>query len=90
MGGALEPFGESTNVLAPYNLNTQDIRTRSWDGHDNFFREDLTQIKGNHLLQFGGQYQHNWDFHERSDNGGGINFTAHLPARFEQQQRHRA
>jgi hypothetical protein len=75
LGGALEPFGESTNVLAPFNVNTQDIRTRFWDGHDNFFREDLTQIKGNHLFQFGGQYQHNWNYHERSDNGGGINFT---------------
>ena len=32
-------------------------------------------LKGNHLLQFGGQYQHDFDYHSRSDNGGGINFT---------------
>ena len=32
-------------------------------------------LKGNHLLQFGGQFQHNYDYHQRSDNGGGINFT---------------
>jgi hypothetical protein len=75
LGGALEPFGETTNVLSPYNLNTQSIRTRFWDGHDNFLRDDLTLLKGNHLLQFGGQYQHNFNYHERSDNGGGINFT---------------
>jgi hypothetical protein len=76
LGGALEPFGESrTAALSPFNLNTQDIRTRFWDGQDQFFRDDLTLIKGNHLITFGGQYQHNFNFHQRSDNGGGINYT---------------
>ena len=76
LGGALEPFGEfSTTVLAPYNVDTQDIRTRFWDGHDHFLRDDLTKLKGNHLVQFGGQFQHNYNFHQRTDNGGGINFT---------------
>jgi len=75
LGGALEPFGESANVLAPFNVNTQAIRTRFWDGQDNFLRDDLTLLKGNHLITFGGQYQHNFDYHQRSDNGGGINFT---------------
>ena len=75
IGGALEPFGETTNLLAPFNVNTQSVRTRFWDGQDNFFRDDLTLVKGNHLFTFGGQYQHNFNFHQRSDNGGGINFT---------------
>ncbi len=76
LGGALEPQGESpTLALVPYNVNTQQIRTRFWDGKDNFFRDDVTYLKGNHLFQFGGQYQHNFDYHQRSDNGGGINFT---------------
>jgi hypothetical protein len=76
LGGALEPFGEfSTTVVAPYNVDTQDIRTRFWDGHDHFLRDDVTKLKGNHLIQFGGQYQHNFNFHQRTDNGGGINFT---------------
>jgi hypothetical protein len=75
LGGALEPFGETADVLSPFNLNTQNIRTRFWDGHDHFLRDDLTLLKGNHLFQFGGQYQHNFNFHQRSDNGGGINFT---------------
>jgi hypothetical protein len=76
LGGVLEPFGEfSTTVLAPYNVDTQDIRTRFWDGHDHFLRDDVTKLKGNHLVQFGGQYQHNFNFHQRTDNGGGINFT---------------
>src|SRR6266568_3603001 len=76
LGGALEPFGEfSTTVLAPYNVNTQSVRTRFWDGHDYFYRDDITMLKGNHLFTFGGAYQHNFNWHQRSDNGGGINFT---------------
>ena len=77
LGAALEPFGETTGgkeTLAPYNVNTQQTRTRFWDGKDHFFRDDVSWLKGNHLLQFGGQYQHNWNYHQRTDNGGGINY----------------
>jgi Carboxypeptidase regulatory-like domain len=74
-GGALEPLGESANALTPYNVDTQDIRTRFWDGKDNFIRDDWTMLKGNHLFTFGGAYQRNWDYHQRTDNGGGINYT---------------
>ena len=31
-------------------------------------------LKGNHLFQFGGTYEHNFDYHQRTDNGGGINY----------------
>ncbi len=76
LGGAMEPFGESaSNVLSPFNVNTQSIRTRFWDGHDHFFSDNVSMLKGNHLIQFGGQYQRDFDYHSRSDNGGGINFT---------------
>jgi len=75
LGGALEPFGESsTKLLAPYNVNTQGVRTRFWDGQDKFFRDDITMLKGNHLFTFGGAYQRNYNYHQRSDNGGGINY----------------
>ena len=75
LGGAIEPFGENrTNVLAPYNLNTQNVRTRFWDGQDNMIRDDLTWLKGRHFFQFGGIYQRNWNYHQRTDNGGGINY----------------
>ena len=75
LGGALEPFGENANnVLAPYNVNTQQTRTRVWNGKDNMFRDDVSMLKGNHLFAFGGTYQHNNDFHTRTDNGGGINY----------------
>ncbi len=75
LGGALEPFGETTSVLAPYNVNTQNVRTRFWDGQDKYLRDDITMLKGNHLFTFGGAYQRDWDYHQRSDNGGGINYT---------------
>ena len=75
LGAALEPFGEKKNdVLAPYNVNTQQTRTRFWNGKDHFFRDDVSMLKGNHLFQFGGQYQHNFNYHQRTDNGGGINY----------------
>jgi Carboxypeptidase regulatory-like domain len=74
---ALEPFGETTHgkeTLAPYNVNTQQTRTRFWDGKDNFIRDDVSWLKGTHFFQFGGQYQRNWNYHTRTDNGGGINY----------------
>jgi len=75
LGAALEPFGELwREALTPYNVNTQQTRTRFWDGKDHFFRDDVSMLKGSHLLQFGGQYQHNWNYHQRTDNGAGINY----------------
>jgi hypothetical protein len=78
LGGALEIFSGQTagedQDLGPYNVNTQNTRNRIWDGHDQMVRDDISMLKGNHLFQFGGTYQHNWDYHQRTDNGGGINY----------------
>ena len=72
---AIEPFGESrTTALVPYNVDTQNTRTRFWNGKDHFFSDNISMLKGNHLLQIGGEYQHNWNHHQRTDNGGGINY----------------
>ncbi len=78
LGGAVEIAGENTSggipvALIPYNVNTQNTRTRYWDGQDNLIKDDLTIIKGNHLIQVGGSYQRNYDQHSRTDNGQGIN-----------------
>jgi len=73
LGGALEIGGESTGALIPYNVNTQSIRQRFWDGQDKTIRDDLTMLKGNHLFSFGGSYARNFDYHSRSDNGAGVN-----------------
>ena len=74
----MEIGGESgvnggTNALIPYNVNTQSTRTRYWNGKDNLIKDDVTIIKGNHLIQVGGSYQRNNDTHSRTDNGQGIN-----------------
>lgn len=75
LGAALEPMGEERDdIAAPYNVNNQQTRTRFWDGKDHFFRDDVSWLKGNHLVQFGGQYQHNFNYHQRTDNGGTINY----------------
>ncbi len=72
LNAALEIGGETTSALIPYNVNTQNVRQRFWDGQDKAIRDDITKIKGNHLITFGGQYQRNFDYHQRTDNGGGI------------------
>jgi hypothetical protein len=80
LGGALEiaPAGtaataESVNALIPYNVNNQSTRQRVWDGQDKMIRDDVTWVKGNHLFQFGGQFQNNYNYHTRTDNGSTIN-----------------
>jgi len=70
LGGALEMGGESPTLsLVPYNVNTAGARQRFWDGQAQFYRDDLTLLHGNHLLQFGGLYQRNFDYFARNDNG---------------------
>src|ERR1017187_1737429 len=73
LGGALEIGGESSTALIPYNVNTQSVRQRFWDGQDKQLRDDLTMIKGNHLFGFGGSYLRAFDYHSRTDNGSGVN-----------------
>jgi len=73
LGGMVEIGGESANALIPFNVNTQSVRQRFWDGQDKTVKDDVTMIKGNHLVQVGGNYQRNFDYHSRTDNGQGIN-----------------
>lgn len=79
LGGAVEiapgtasATSEYTYSLIPYNVNTQNIRQRFWDGKDQMFKDDVSKIWGNHILQFGGQYLRNDDYHMRTDNGNGV------------------
>ena len=72
LGGALEIGGESANALIPYNVNTQNVRQRYWDGQDHTIRDDVNLIHGNHMFQFGGMYERNFDIHQRNDNGQGV------------------
>jgi hypothetical protein len=72
-GGALEIGGESASALIPYNVNSQSIRQRFWDGQDKGIKDDISSLHGNHLFSFGGSYQRNNDYHSRTDNGAGVN-----------------
>lgn len=74
LGGALELGQEPASPgLIPYNVNTQSVRQRFWDGQDKNLRDDVTMLKGNHLFTFGGAYGRNFDYHSRTDNGAGVN-----------------
>ena len=72
---ALELGGEGVGtsyspgkVLAdPININTQQARARTWDGHDWFIAEDLTAIHGSHAFQWGGEGRVWDDYHLRTD-----------------------
>ena len=70
---AFEPGGETSGDFAPFNTNNQSTRTRYWNGHDNLVNDNLTWLKGNHLLSFGGSWERNNLTHQRTDNGGSIN-----------------
>ncbi len=72
-GGAIEIGGESASALIPYNVNSQSIRQRFWDGQDKLIKDDISSLHGNHLFSFGGSYQRNNDYHSRTDNGAGVN-----------------
>ncbi len=45
----MEPGGETSNALIPMNVNTQSTRQRIWDGHDYYYRDDLSLLHGNHF-----------------------------------------
>ena len=75
LGGAVEIGGESAGQRAD-SLQREHAEHASraiWDGQDNMIKDDVTIIKGNHLIQVGGSYQRNYDYHSRTDNGQGIN-----------------
>ncbi len=73
LGGAVEIGGESlAGSLIPYNVDSQDVRQRFWDGHDYNINDNVSHLHGNHLIQYGGTYLRNFDYHARNDNGVGI------------------
>jgi len=59
----------ATGALIPYNVDTQDVRQRTWDGKDYMIRDDVSWVHNNHLIQFGGFFQPNVDYFARTDNG---------------------
>ena len=65
---ALAIAGESrTGGLVPVNVDTQNARSRTWNGHDYTFSSNTNWLRGNHLFQFGGRYTRQDFFHQRDD-----------------------
>jgi hypothetical protein len=53
---ALEIGGNSVNGLVPVNLQTGGTRTRLWNGHNYNLRDNVTWLKGTHLIRAGGTF----------------------------------
>ena len=65
---ALVPGGDNVDTaLVPLNIDTQNARTRMWNSHGTGLRDDASWVHGNHLLQFGGSFNHTWVFFRRDD-----------------------
>jgi Carboxypeptidase regulatory-like domain len=66
--GGIEVGGETGNSLDPLDMQTQQTRFRTWNGHDYSYTDSLNWLKGNHFFQMGGTARHWWDNHVRNDN----------------------
>ncbi|MGH9863318.1 MAG: carboxypeptidase regulatory-like domain-containing protein [Candidatus Acidiferrales bacterium] len=69
---ALDIGGESVStggnsIADPINIDTQNGRSRSWDGDDYAVAENLTWVRGKHTLQFGGDFRQQHIIHVRTD-----------------------
>jgi Carboxypeptidase regulatory-like domain len=68
LDAALQIYAESnTSGLVPMNIDTQNARSRIWNGKDYNLNEELSWLKGDHLLQFGGGFRHQHFHHVRDD-----------------------
>ena len=66
--GALTIGGEGITVgMQPINVDTQNARSRLWNGKDHTLIENLTWVKGKHIFEFGGRYGHQNFYHRRDD-----------------------
>ncbi len=68
LNAALTIGGEGIGVgMQPINVDTQNARSRLWNGKDYTYLENLSYVKGNHLLQFGGRAGKQNFYHRRDD-----------------------
>jgi hypothetical protein len=68
MNAALSILGEGIGVgMQPINVDTQNARSRLWNGKDYNFSENMSWIKGSHLIQFGGRAEWQRFYHRRDD-----------------------
>lgn len=67
LGAAVQISTENFNGLVPMNIDTQNARSRTWNGKDYTYNDNLTWLKGNHMMQFGGEIRREHFFHSRDD-----------------------
>jgi Carboxypeptidase regulatory-like domain len=68
--------------MVPINVDTQNARQRTWNGRDLNFTDNVSWMKGSHMLQFGGRSQLQHFFHRRDDKVvGGITSPIYYVAR---------
>jgi len=59
--------GADKTIADPMNIDTQNARSRVWNGKDTFVAQNMTWLKGKHTIQFGGSFRHEDIFHQRTD-----------------------
>ena len=65
---AVQIFAESaTGGLVPMNIDTQNARSRTWNGKDFAWGDNTTWLKGKHIFSFGGEIRHEHFTHTRDD-----------------------
>ncbi|HVB39751.1 MAG TPA: carboxypeptidase regulatory-like domain-containing protein [Terriglobales bacterium] len=64
--------GGITGGLDPMNINWPAARQRTWNGHDWNYSDNVSWNHGNHLVQFGGNWDHTWVRFVRDDAGGAL------------------
>src|SRR5262249_17966111 len=69
---AVQIFSENaTNGLVPMNIDTQNARSRVWNGKDFTFGDNTTWLKCKHIISFGGEFRHEHFTHTPDDTVGG-------------------
>jgi hypothetical protein len=65
---AVQIYSESAqNGLVPMNIDTQNARSRVWNGKDFTLGDNTTWLKGKHIISFGGEFRHEHFLHTRDD-----------------------
>jgi hypothetical protein len=68
LNASLSILGEGIGTgMQPINVDTQNARSRTWNGKDYNFGENLSWVKGSHLIQFGGRSEWQRFYHQRDD-----------------------
>lgn len=57
----------ATKIADPINFDTQNARSRIWNGKDSYIAQNLSWLAGRHTVQFGGNFRNENIFHQRTD-----------------------